>query len=211
MPALLATIRERLRIDLKDPDLQRWSDSVLDRHIARTVSEYGRVLPREQASLLATEAASRFLDVSSLVDMSEIEAIEYPADRYPRSFVAFTSWAGACELLVDREPEGDDARVYWHGAHALSLSESSIRTEDEEIIVAGAAAYALLEYGQYSVDRINLGGDDADGEYHRQGRAFLQRYEAMLDELRQKRGILSGRMYSLSAPAVAQRDVVGEP
>jgi hypothetical protein len=208
MPALLGTVRANLRTDLKDPSPgTRWSDAVLDRHIARAVSEYGRVRPREQRTTIATTNGSRFLDISSLTDLVEIEAVEYPIDLYPRVFTAFTQFAGTCEMLVDALPTGGNARVYWHGAHTLSTSVSTIYVEDEEIITAGAAAFALLEYAQYEVDRLNLGGDLADSEYHRQGRTFLERFRQMLVDLAGQEGVRSSRLFT-AVEADFGRDVV---
>jgi hypothetical protein len=189
-------MRSRLRTDLKDDPASRWTDAVLDRHIARTVSECGLMRPREQRTLVATANGSRMLDISSLADLVLIEAIEYPIDKYPRLFVPFTHFADTCELLIDELPTGDDVRVYWHSAHTLNGSTSTIRIEDEEIILTGAAAYALLEYAQYGVDRLNLGGEDVDSEYHRQANALMRRYREMLEELRQRGGVISARLYA---------------
>ncbi|MEX2237717.1 MAG: hypothetical protein WEB00_09305 [Dehalococcoidia bacterium] len=210
MPATLTTMRSRLRTDLKDDAAARWADGVLDRHLARTVSEYSLLRPRELRSTIATTAGSRMLDISSLSDVIVIEAIEHPIDLYPRIFAPFTHFAGTCELLVDDKPTGANARVYWHSVHVLTTGTSSIHVEDEEIVLTGAAAYALLEYGQYSVDRVNLGGADVDSEYHAQGRDYMRRYHDMLRELRQRRGVLSSKLF---APAEfwAERDVVVGP
>src|SRR5688572_3839953 len=114
MPAaLLPAMRSRLRIDLKDDPASRWTDAVLDRHIGRTVSEYGLIRPREQRTNLPTTNGSRMLDISSLTDLVLIEAIEFPLDKYPRCWAPFTHFAGTCEMLIDEVPNGDDARVYW--------------------------------------------------------------------------------------------------
>jgi hypothetical protein len=211
MPAaLLAAMRSRLRIDLKDDPASRWTDAVLDRHIARTVSEYGLVRPREQRTTLATTNGTRMLDISSLTDLVLIEAIDYPLDKYPRIYVPFMHFADTCELLIDEVPTGQNVRVYWHGAHTLSAVTSTIRIEDEEIILTGAAAYALLEYGQYGVDRLNLGGGDVDSEYHRQGNAYMRRYREMLDDLRRRGGVISARLYT-PVESAGGRDVVQGP
>jgi hypothetical protein len=203
-------MRSRLRTDLKDDPASRWTDAVLDRHIARTVSEYGLMRPREQRTLVATANGSRMLDISSLADLVLIEAIEYPIDKYPRLFVPFTHFADTCELLIDELPTGDDVRVYWHSAHTLNGSTSTIRIEDEEIILTGAAAYALLEYAQYGVDRLNLGGEDVDSEYHRQGNAYMRRYREMLEDLRTRGGVISARLYT-PVESAGGRDVVAGP
>ena len=76
----LATMRGRIRKDLHDEDSQnyRWTDTVLDRHIDHAVRELSFALPREQTATLSTTAGSRDLSLSSLTDLVQVEAVEYP-------------------------------------------------------------------------------------------------------------------------------------
>ena len=84
--------------------------------------------------------------------------------------------------------------IGWHHAEAILRS----------------LAYALLEYAQYGVDRLNLGGEDVDSEYHRQGNAYMRRYREMLKELRTRGGVISARLYT-PVESGGGRDVVAGP
>jgi hypothetical protein len=56
----LTTLRARLRQELHDEDAAdyRWTDAVLNRHLARAVRELSLVLPREQKTALSTARRS---------------------------------------------------------------------------------------------------------------------------------------------------------
>src|SRR5689334_12526239 len=103
MTTTLTTLRSRLRQELHDEDAAnyRWTDDVLNRHLARAVSELSVVLPREQKTALNTTAGSRELAVSSLVGLVRIEAVEYPTGQWPPSFVSFSLFEATLSLLVD--------------------------------------------------------------------------------------------------------------
>jgi hypothetical protein len=54
----IATLRTRLRRELHDEDAAnyRWTDTVLERHLARAARELSVVLPHEQKTSLSTTA-----------------------------------------------------------------------------------------------------------------------------------------------------------
>ena len=106
----LPTMRARVRRDLRDSDAaqRRWSDDDLDRHVARAVRELSLAAPDEASSALTASAGSRDLDVSALADRVSIDAVEYPAGRWPRAFAAFSVWGDTLTLLVADAPAGGD-------------------------------------------------------------------------------------------------------
>ena len=100
----LSETRTRVRRDLHDEDAgnYRWTDSELDRHIERAVRELSLAAPLEAKATLTTAAESRDLSLATLTDLVTVEAVEYPAGKYPPSYVPFSLWAGTLTLLVDR-------------------------------------------------------------------------------------------------------------
>ena len=97
----IATLRTRLRRELHDEDAAsfRWVDAVLDRHLGRAVRELSLVLPREQKTGLSTTAASREVSVATLTDSVRIEAVEYPIDKWPPSYIQFSLFESTLTLL----------------------------------------------------------------------------------------------------------------
>ena len=94
----LVTFRERLRIDLRDPESLTWADTTLDRHIERALRDLSNAIPREAVAELATTAGSRELDIASLAGLVEVEALEYPAGNFPPEFVRFSRWEDTLTL-----------------------------------------------------------------------------------------------------------------
>ena len=172
----LPTMRARVRRDLRDSDAaqRRWSDDDLDRHVARAVRELSLAAPDEASATLTASAGSRDLDVSALADRVSIDAVEYPAGRWPRAFAAFSVWGDTLTLLVADAPAGGErAVVAWSRLHALTADASTLPAALEDVVAAGASGYAALEWASYATNRVNAGGDDTWRRYHEQARERL--------------------------------------
>ncbi|MFQ5880784.1 MAG: hypothetical protein ACE5IZ_11520, partial [Dehalococcoidia bacterium] len=159
----LSQMRARLRQDLhdEDPSNQRWSDAELDRHVGRAVRELSLAIPLEAKATLTTTASSRDLSIATLADLVAVEAVEYPTAKYPPSYVPFSLWAGTLTLLIDQKPAGSESvSVYYGKMHTLDAAGSTIPPQLEEVVAAGAAAYAALEWASFATNRVNVGGQD---------------------------------------------------
>ena len=125
----LATMRGKIRKDLHDEDPQsyRWTDAVLDRHIAHAVRELSFALPREEMATLSTTTGSRDLPLSSLADLVQVEAVEYPTGKYPPSYAQFSIWKDTLTILMDQAPGGiEQVKVYYGRVHTLDDTTSTI-------------------------------------------------------------------------------------
>jgi hypothetical protein len=157
----LNDMRSRIRKDLHDEDSQnyRWTDSELNRHIDHVVRELSLSCPLEAKATLTTTAESRDLSISSLTDLIEIEAVEYPVGDYPPSYIRFSVWADILTLLTDNLPgEGEDVYVYYGKLHTLNADSSTIPAKLEDLIALGATAYAAMEWANFAANRVNVGG-----------------------------------------------------
>ncbi len=176
-------MRTRLRRDLhdEDPSHQRWSDAELDRHLQRAVTELSWAVPRE-AAITLTSAGGRDLDISSLTDLVEVEAVEYPLGLSPPSLVPFQRWGNVLTLLSPLYPQpGEEVRLYYGALHRLDHQGSTIPPPLEELVLTGAAAYAALEWAGYAADRINVGGEGVWRRFLTWGERMLSQFQKGLE------------------------------
>ena len=164
----LSDMRSRIRKDLHDEDSQnyRWTDDVLNRHIDHAVRELSLSCPLEAKGTLTTAAESRDLSISSLTDLVEIEAVEYPVGNYPPSYIRFSVWNDTLTLLIDWLPaDGENVYIYYAKLHTLDTDSSTVPTKLEDLVATGAAAYAAIEWASFATNRINVGGGETWRDY----------------------------------------------
>jgi hypothetical protein len=194
----LSDIRSRLRIDLRDTDSDayRWTDATLDRHIAHALEQLGLAIPREASATLATTPGSRELSLTSLTGLIQVETVEYPVAHFPPTYAAFADWAGTLHLHTDELPDGGDAKVWYLARHTLDGSGSTVPVHLEDVLLMGAAAYALAEISAFAIDRLNTGGDDVTELFAAAGRARLTAFNQLLQQYSRKNRVTGRRMYT---------------
>ena len=205
----LATMRGNVRRDLHDEDAAnyRWSDDELDRHIARAVALFSRYLPLEQTADMPTTSGSRELDISGLSGRVAVEAVEYPLDSYPPEYQRFSLWGDTLKILSDSVPDGSDARIYYGKLHTLDGSGSTIPKQHEDLIALGAAGYALNEWANYAINRVNVGGEDTAAGYYAQGQERLSRFRRELKRLGRCNRVRVNQLYTPATTPVSQSTV----
>jgi hypothetical protein len=193
----LSTVRTRVRKDLHDTDATayRWTDAQLDRHIERALEEVSRAAPREQSAELATTAGSRDLSLASLTGLIDVEAVEYPAGRYPPARVGFSWWAATLALHTQPAPDGSDAKVHYTALHTLDDSGTTLPPHLVDLVAAGAGAYAATEYAAFAIDRLNTGGQAVAEQYAAWGRARLTAFGQLVRQHARARGLRPRRLY----------------
>src|SRR6266508_2365258 len=208
----IADIRARVRKDLHDEDSlnYRWTDGQLDRHVQHTVRQFSLALPLEAKSTLATAAANRDLSISTLADLVAIEAVEYPVGEFPPSYVRYSVWLGTLTLLIDKTPEAaESVNVYWTKLHTIDGTSSTVPARFEDVIAAGAAGYAALEWASFSTNRVNVGGRDVWREYLAWGQERLAAFQRSLARHGRRNAIRARRLYAPAVPPVDQSTVTG--
>lgn len=200
-----STLRPLLRKDLHDEDAAayRWVDAVLDRHIQRAVREYSQRAPLEKKTTLVTVAGSRDIDITTptpLTPIVRVVATEWPTGSYPPTYVPFTRWGNVITLDVTAAPTSiQNVNVYWHQEHtqhATVDASSTYPPTHDDIMLAGAAGYAALDWTSFASNRVNVGGDDVWGRYVAQANERLRQFREMLDALPQVSRIRSSRVYT---------------
>ncbi len=193
----LTEMRTIVRRDLKDEDAgnYRWTNDELDRHIAHAVKDFSEAIPCEQKATKATTSGSREIDISTVTDRIMVEAVEYPADKFPKRYQRFSLWADTLTLLGSEVPDGSNAYIYYGKLHTLDASTSTIPTKFEDLIAIGACGYAAVEWAVYAVNRVNVGGDVAPGEFLAWGKEKLDYFKTELKRLGRRNRVRMRSLY----------------
>ena len=192
----LDAVRTRVRHDLgdTDPANYRWSDAALDHHIERALTELSLAMPRELTATLPTTPGSRELSLASLPGLIEVEAVEYPVDRFPPEYVGFAAWANSLLLHTPKEPDGSPARVYYTARHTLDANGTSLTAEQADLVAMGAGAYAALEQSVSSADRLAT-DDRVSDRYASWGRARQTAFRQLLYHYGRRSRVRPRRLY----------------
>jgi hypothetical protein len=208
----LSDMRDRLRKDLhdEDPTNQRWTDAELDRHIQRTVREFSLSVPLEAKTILTTTPDSRDLSIAGLTDLVAIEAVEHPVGDYPPTYVPYSVWLSTLTMLIDSPPgSAEDVNVYSTKLHTLDATTSTLPERFEDVVAAGAAAYAALEWASFATNRVNVGGQDVWRDYLTWGQRRLAEFQRALARHGRRNAVRIRRLYRPATTPVDQSTVTG--
>lgn len=202
----LSEMRAIVRRDLHDEDAEnyRWTDDELDRHITRSVRDFSEHLPLEQKATRSTTAGSRELDIADLSDRIVVEAVEYPAGRFPPSYQRFSLWGDTLTLLGTDVPDGSGACLYYGRLHTLAADSSSIPTRHEALVAAGAAGYAAVQWAAHAINRVNVGGTDTPEEFLAWGESRLKFFREELRRLGRRNRVRARALYRPHYPPVSK-------
>ncbi|MFC2008626.1 hypothetical protein ACFLUT_01030 [Chloroflexota bacterium] len=185
----LTGLRTFLRADLGEPSEGRWTNDDLDRHIGHAVRDLNRVAPREMKAtdLTIADPASRAIDISSLTDLINVIAVEYPVGAHPRRLRHFECWGSTLTLLTDTMPvAGASVDIFYTSPHVVDADGSTLPSHLEEVVLIGAAGYAALEYATYVADRVTVGAR-AQEHYRALGNDCLMQFRQELTALKRER------------------------
>ncbi|MDP2731404.1 MAG: hypothetical protein Q8O55_13145 [Dehalococcoidales bacterium] len=202
----LSDMRAIVRRDLHDEDSgnYRWTNDELDRHIAHSVKDFSEAIPYEQKATKATTSGSREIDISTITDRIMVGAVEYPVDRFPKRYQRFSLWAEKLTLLGDEVPDGSNAYIYYGKLHTLDATSSTIPAVYEDLIAAGSCGYAAVEWAVYAVNRVNIGGKPAPGEFLSWGRERLSYFRQELKRLGRRNRVRVRSIYKPYYPPVSR-------
>ncbi len=198
MPTTIATIRARIRKDLKDPDSDRWSDDDLDRHIEHAVQDLNLAAPLQakDEALTFPDPASREVDISGVTGLIHVKAVEYPVGEFPKRYRHFNVFSQVLEVQVPIIPTaGDSLYLYYDKVHTVDSEGSTLPAELEDICAIGAEGYAAMEWAAYSVNKVNIGGKPTPTEFMAWGKDRLERFRDELKRLRRRKARW-GRFYT---------------
>lgn len=202
----LTEMRAIARRELRDEDAsnERWTDNELNQHIARAVKEFSEAIPLEQKTTKATTAGSRELDLSNLSDRITVVAVEYPVANFPKRYQRFSVWGETLTILSDEIPNGANAYIYYGKLHTLDATTSTIPTQYEESIAAGAGGYAAVAWAIYAINRVNVGGGMTPKEFLAWGNERLQYFRQELKRLGRRNRVRVRSLYKPYYPVVSK-------
>jgi len=206
----LTTMIAAVRQDLHDEDAAnyRWTDAVLTRHIAHAVAEFSQALPLEDVATIATTPGSRDISISALTTRVIVEAVEYKVGNFPPTYQRFSIWKDILTILSDELPDGSNAKVYYGLVHTMSTT-STVPTQYDALIALGAAAFALIEWAAYAVNRVNAGGADTTRAYRLEGEARLKQFLSDIKRLGKAGRVRIRQLYTPYETPVSQSIVLG--
>jgi hypothetical protein len=186
-----------VRKDLHDEESgnYQWSDAELTRHISRAVKELSESLPLPARATLPTTADSREIDISSLSDRIMVEAVEYPTGATPPSYQRFSIWGDTLTLIGGDEPDGSNCYVYYGRLHTLDANGSTVPAKCEDLVATGACGYAAVEWGVHAINRVNIGGVMAPGEFRVWGSERLALFQERLKRLSRRQRVRSQQLF----------------
>ena len=203
----LSDMTALVRQDLHDEDATnyRWTNDELSRHIARAVMEFSKDIPLEVKETLTTTGSPRSLDISSLTARVCIFAVEWPVEEYPPCYCRFSVFSDTLNLLTDAVPAaGEDVYLYYGRLHALDDEESTIPSHLENVVAAGAAAFALRQMAAYTLNRVSVGGEKTPQEFRAEADNLYDFFKKQVKLASYKNRIRTGRLYIPSRPPVNQ-------
>ncbi len=202
----LTDMRTLVRRDLHDENSQnyRWTSDELDRHIAHAVKDFSERIPYEQKATKATTSGSREIDISTLTNRVVVEALEYPVGNFPKRYQRFVLWGDTVTLLGTEVPDGSNAYIYYGKLHTLGASTSTIPAMYEDLIAVGACGYAAVEWAAYAINRVNIGGMPAPGDFLIWGKDKLSYFKAELTRLGRRNRARIGSLYRPYYPSVSR-------
>ena len=200
----LSLMRAAVRQDLHDEDSAnyRWTDAVINRHIARALAEMSKEIPVEKKTTLATAAGTRDVVATTLTSVVDIIKVEYPTLNYPPTYVQFTWWASTLTLILDSAPSAiANVFVFWTQMHELDTDSTTVPAWAEHIVATGAGAYAALDWASYATNRVNLGGKEAQRYYQEWGEKRLADFHALLRQYGTRGSLRATSLYTPYDPS----------
>jgi hypothetical protein len=191
-----------VRQDLQDEDSThyRWTDLVLTRHIKRAVKEFSEAIPLSSKAIIATVSGSREVSLASVTGRVMVEAVEYPAGRYPAIYNRFSLWGETLTLLGENIPDGSDCYVYYGKEHSLTAVASTLPAIYEDLIAGGASGYAASEWAMYTLNRVNNGGPNTPEIIAAAGQTRLLWFRAELKRLGRHNRVQVNQLYQPGYP-----------
>lgn len=202
----LTDIEDATRIVLRDDASADWSDTQLDSAIALAVAEYSRSFPARAMLTGAESTSSLRLDLEGLDTITlpapaadtQVDALEWPIDQVPKSFVRFTRWGNVLTLDTAEEIAAEAVNLFVHTPHQLATGAyATIPSSDLEPIATGAAGYALRALAAESSQALTTQPREAE-----RFRALAEEHLSVFRSWLRRRHMLEGQAFR---PADAYR------
>lgn len=165
----LAGFVAMVRYDLGDAGSAVWlTDAEIQRAIRQALHEYSRFLPRWLDGSYTVVTAGRRQPLASFTGLQSVLRVWFPyyateQDLAP-TWVRFEQWPAGYVFLPDGDSPavGDVLRVFYTMLHTIddldSATATTVPSEDEELVCAGAAGFAAQQKAVSTVGVVNVSG-----------------------------------------------------
>ncbi len=170
-------VRQYLKDEFTEGVEYVWEDDELQLIIDQVLMEVSTFSPRIVKETLTT-TASREIDVSTIDDFIGVDAVEWPVGATPSKFVNFDLKGDTLVLLMQAVPSaGQDIAIWSQETHQLTPTASSLRPQEEVLVIRGTIALAAIAKARELIDQVNLGGAGAAQELENWGLRRLAEYK----------------------------------
>lgn len=196
MPSTLAQLLDQLEIELSDPTNAKWTTSVLTQHIRSALRAYNQIAPRRLYANFSSVADQREYNLaSSYPSLQEILDVWYPYDpAEPAALATRCPWSLVADLTLrlecDDDPSGDateQIRILYTQGHTIngldSASTTTLDTFGEQLVLIGAAAYAVNQYAHEIINSVTV-NTWVQRQYAEYARTRMAEFQDKLEVLR---------------------------
>ena len=195
LAAFRTAVRERLRDE--DTDNLRFTDEDIYRAIEDTLREVSRKVPRIQRSTITITTASKEIDLSDCTldstensnlvkDVLWIEDVEWEVSQTPRKY---RHWNWLTENIIELDTYStpavdDEVYITWAGNHEVTSDTSTLPLILEDVVISGAVAHTLYNWGVEKENSVLDGGPGAAKRIADHGLLKWLSYQAALNRLK---------------------------
>jgi len=127
LSAIRTTVRQFLRDEFESAEDYDFPDDEIDLHIADCLVEISERRPYEVKETLTTTATSKELDISSIVDLLEVDKIEFRTAQDPPDYRNCEVFGSILTMDINFKPLADEnVYLYCHKVHQLTEDTSTL-------------------------------------------------------------------------------------
>ena len=168
----LAELVDLVEAELKDSANAIWSAAEIQAHIRTALRDYNRIDPQRSVGTIASVDGQREYALSTLTGLLRILEVWFPYNsttpQHPPNRPTWsTPYDGYLRLEISDAPSGDATekiRVFYTVDHTINgldaAGATTLNAQAEQIMILGAAAFAVQQQAQYKTGRVNVSADD---------------------------------------------------
>jgi hypothetical protein len=145
--AVIAAIRTIIMDELEEGTANEFSEEQIGAHLEQALAEVSEKSPAESRETLTTTPGSRDISMAGIDGLLAVVKGEYPVGREPPAFRNATLFGTNMTLQLDSAFSGAFACYAWClKCHTLSETDSTLKPNEERVLIDGAAAYTALSW-----------------------------------------------------------------
>ncbi len=165
-------IISRISTALRDTGTAIWGTAEISSQMEMDIRFISDYTPQLAKSTVAFAGTARELNISTLTDRLDIEAVEFPIDEHPRRYVNF-SVRGSSVILDNYSPSvssSDTAYIWYSAPHSVSgTATNTLLKWQEDILVDLVVAHLLQNVALDRREEVSVGQGDVDTKYLNDG------------------------------------------